>query len=288
MPNTYVPQPIAVHEVQARQHFRGGDCGPYQNIYLRTGSTINLPDIAIKRPTDGLEMGVSLWTVNDLSSGAMTDAGYSITSLDSPVDSVEMYVFDGGAWDLPSAVADGYYYLRFSTGPGAVWWSDEIYIQEAGADGFPVPCNGETYVKLRWRQPQCIYTGKSSTDDTTDILAYPPGLDFFIFMKAAALIDAEWERDTKYKPTGSGKPIAEKRFAMKRWKLKGTAVSEGIVDAMRSSAFFDFADLYYADLTEPYFNMYDIIVEASTPDNGCSYDYDYTFVADYLLKQGCC
>lgn len=288
MPNNYIPQPIQVHEVKAMQHFRRGESIPYENIYLRSGTMLALPNILIKRLETGDAFGVSIVDLNNLSYGSILAPGFGLLYIDPPVNAYEVAIFDRGDWTLPAGLPDGNYYLKFNSG-FSQWWSDEITIATQGTDvGFPQACDGVGYLKLRWRDPNCVNSGKSN-DNITNIIVYPPGMDFFVYLKAAALVDAEWEKDTKYGATGSGnKIILEKRFAQKRWKLKGAPVSEAIIDAMQSSAFFDFAELYFPNLTDPLFSLSDVIVEATSNDNGRSYNYEYTFVTDYLLKQGCC
>lgn len=286
MPNNYIPQPIVFHEVQGRQHFRS-KCKPYENVYLRAGTALALPNILIKRLTTGVAISVTIVGLNEFNYGAVANPGFALSYLDAPVNAYEVAVFDRGNWTLPVGLPDGTYYLKANSGLFQ-WWSDEITIMAAGdLPGYPPECPDGGYLKLRWRQPKCIFSGKS-TDSLSNVLAYPTGMDFFVFLKAAALIAAEWENTPTYQPTGSGGQKVEKRFAVKRWKLKGGAVSEAIIDAMQSSAFFDFGELYFPGLADPLLNISDIIVEASTADNGCTYEYDYTFIADHLSKQGCC
>lgn len=295
--SNYIYQPIQVHETQELQNFRRGACPtPYENTYLRKsdggGYSLYLPNIIIKRLTSGAAFGVSLWTLDDVSVGAMTDPGFTNVSLDDPLDAYEAATFDFGYWDLPFAVDEGNYYLKFSTGPGAFWWSDAIHIVES-TDGddlqlniFP-PCTAYPWVKLRWSDPTCVTSGKS-TDDETDLLAYPPGMNFWVFLEGCSLVDAEWEVNTEYDPLGNGGKVVSSQFAQKRWKLKGAAVSGAVIDAMQSSAFFGAIRVYVEGMADPLFYAKDIKVNYSTADDGCTYEYEYTFMDDFLSKQGCC
>jgi hypothetical protein len=299
MPNNYVHQPIRVHEVKALQDFRRGECAQYENPYVRTGSTLALPNIIIQRPTDGLEVGVSLWTLDDQNAGAMESPGFSIVQLDDPVNSVEAFVFDRGDWDTPGPI-EGFYYLLFSTGPSQFWWSDAIYITEAGdVAGYPPDCGGREYVKLRWRNPLCITSGVTELLDEdglpitrADIIAYPPGMDFFCFLLAGAFVESEWESDNTEAPEdGNGDTTTERMKARKVYNLQGAPVSEAIIDSMRASAFFEEILIYFPRLTDPLFLATDIVVEANSDNRGCNYVYNYKFAlknAGYLLKQGCC
>ena len=298
MPNFYIFQPIQVHQTKELQDFRRGDCEiKPQNTYLRKstagGYQLYLPNIEFLRETSGADLGISLWTTNDVSVGSMESPGFSSVPADDPVGAYEIATFDRGYWDLPLAVEEGDYYLRFSPGGGVVYWTDAIHIIES-QDGddlqnnrFPPQCAGRPWAKLRWSDPMCIYSGKS-TDDKTNIIAYAPGSDFFIFWEGASLIDAEWQNEPEYGPIGSGGREIVSRFAQKRWKLKGAPVSAAVVDAMQASAFFSNIRLYFEGMDDALFQCSDVIVTSNTPDGGCSYDVEYTFTAGYLSKQGCC
>ncbi len=301
MPNHYVPQPIRIHEVMEHQHFRLNPetCKPYENTYVRTGSTLALPNILIRRPTDGLEIGVSLWTLEDVSAGAMEPPGWGINQIDDPINALEMYTFDRGDWDAPGPV-EGFYYLKFTVGPvggNKTWWSDEIYISEAGdVAGWPNDCDGYNYAKLRWRDPaRCLTSGESLVyeDDRiverVPILGYPEGMDFFVFLKAGALIESDWEPVQDDGPeTGEGIPKTDRLRMDFRWNLQGAPVTEGIIHAMKSSAFFPIVEIYFPSLAEALYQGSDITVEATSETRGCLYNFSYQFTAGYLLKQGCC
>lgn len=287
MPNNYIHQPIQIHELKSLQNFRLGECEGYENTYVRTGTNLHLPNILIKRLTTGVAVTATLFSAEDVNQGALTPPGTALQYLDAPVNAYEVAIFDHGNWVLPSAVPAGLYYILFNSG-FFQFWSDGIYITEAGdIAGYPPDCDGKSWVKLRWREPECIYSGKS-TDNQTNVLAYPEGMIFFVFLKGAALIAAEWEALVEDRETGSGLKVVDKRRGVKRYNLQGIAVSEAVIDAMQSSAFFNFAAIYFPGLADPLLEITEITVEASTADNGCTFDYNYRFSAGYLLKQGCC
>jgi hypothetical protein len=298
MPNNYVHQPIQFHEVKALQDFRRGECEQYENPYVRTGTALALPNIIIQRPTSGAAFGAVLFSLDDVNQGAMTSPGDAVFQIDDPVNTLEQYVFDRGDWTIPS-VPDGLYYIKLSSGFFS-WWSDAIYITEAGdVAGYPPDCNGKEYVKLRWRDPKCITSGVTELLDEdglpisrADIIAYPPGMDFFCFLLAGAFVESEWESDNTEAPEdGNGDTPTERMKARKIYNLQGAPVSEAIVDSMRASAFFEEILIYFPRLTDPLFLATDIVVEANSDNRGCNYVFNYKFAlknSGYLLKQGCC
>jgi hypothetical protein len=293
--NKYIFQPIQVHETKEMQNFRRGECNVYQNTYLRQADTdghgLYLPNITIKRETTGLETDASLWTVGDVSKGYAAYPGITFESADPVLDHYELVIFDRGYWGTPGSIPDGDYYLKFSTGPGVFWWSDAFHIVESKIptlqlNVFP-PCIDTPWIKLRWSDPQCVYSGVSD-DDQTPVLAFGSGMDYFVYLSAASFVESEWEKNTTYEQLGSGEKVASSRFAKKRWKIKGASVSGAIIDAMEASAFFDLIQIYVAGMDDPIFIASDVIVNSSSPDQGCTYEYEYTFTAGYLSKQGCC
>jgi len=294
MPNNYIAQPIRVHEVKAHQHFRQCET-PYENSYVRTGTALALPNILIRRLTSGAGFGATLFTLEDVNAGALADPGFALQQIDDPINAYEMAVFDRGNWTLPADTPDGWYYILFNSG-FFQWWSDEIYIGAAGDyAGWPNDCDGYNYAKLRWRQPNCITNQESLVyeDDRivqrVGITAYPEGMDFFVFLKAGALAESDWEpvEDEGLETGTSTKKIDQRRMDF-RWNLQGAPVTQGIIHAMKSSAFFDIVEIYFPGLTDPLYQGSDITVEATTETGGCLYNFNYQFTAGYLLKQGCC
>ncbi len=309
MPNNYVPQPIRIHEVMGHQHFRLCE-DPYENPYVRTGTALALPNILIRRLTTGGSFGVQLHRVESrdaegFNMGTIANPGFANIQLDDPINAYEMATFDRGNWVMPADVPDGLYYLKFFSG-FFNWWSDEFQITAAGTTaGYPPKCDTHDWVKFRFRQPRCGSAGESlvweddKITDRTPILAYPEGMDFFCFLKAGALIESEWEPDTTEGPElASGAKKVNKLRMVKRWNLQGAPVSEAIIDSMQASAFFDIVEIFFPGLTDPLYTADDIVVDVSSPDKGCLYDFSYKFTASssaagysktgYLLKQGCC
>ena len=297
MPNNYIPQPIRIHEVRAHQHFRINPetCKPYENPYVRTGTALALPNILIRRLTSGAAFGATLFTLEDVNAGALSNPGFAIQQVDDPVNAYEMAIFDRGNWTLPADTPDGWYYILFNSG-FFQWWSDEIYITAAGTTaGYPPACDTHDWMKLRWRENKCIYNQESLVyeDDKVvqrvDIVAYPAGMDFFCFLKAGSLIESDWEPvETEGPETGNSTKKIDQRRMDFRWNLQGAPVSEAIIHSMKASAFFDIVEIYFPGLTDPLYTGTDILVEPASQDGGCLYGYSYTFTAGYLLKQGCC
>lgn len=299
MTNAYIYQPIQVHPSRELQDFRRPACTARpKNTYLKQsqsgGHGIYLPCISILREPSGQAFSVGLFTLNDTAVTGLTDPGFASVFADDPVNAYEIANFDKGYWGTTVAPADGDYYLKFSDDDGNLFWSDSITLIKCPDSNFlqlnvyPPPCAEAPWAKLSWGGPECIYSGKS-TDKITNILAFAPGSSFFVYIEGGALVDAEWaDLLTGYKPLGSGSKQITTQFINKRWKLKGRAVSAATIDAMQASAFFSNIRLYFEGMDDALFQCYDVIVDSSTPDGGCSYDFEYTFRAGYLSKQGCC
>lgn len=276
---SYVPQPIPIYVAPELQHFRKGSCKPYENRVLANGNSYRFTNLMIKRPTSGATATVELYTIADVLIGTVTAGTQTSYPLDGDLDETEMLVIGAGNWTTGASIPSGFYYLKIDDG-SFTWYSDEIYIdQVAGAD-FP-NCN-DGFVKLTWIDGRNIVTGKGS-DGITPILAYPDTSHTFFTYLQANLSQPTWEQEETGEADAYGQVVIETKTAMKRWRLEGFPVYEGIIDALNASALFETVTIEFPTL--PAFEgVKDVRVEFNWENGGCMALYQYDFTVNYMHK----
>ena len=280
----YVPQSIACYTLPEMQNFRKGNCGGvYQNIVSANGATLKMPNVMLKRLSDGTTATITVVDLYDNDITTVTPASQTSYYLDDAVNDYEMLVLGAGNWTTLLSLNPNDYYLRIEAGVNA-WYTDAVYIEQNGGASFPECSNA--FVKLSWTDGRCIAAG-TSTDGVTPVLAYPDlSQTFFIFLQAN-LSQPEWVYSETGQNDAAGVFIPTAQRMAKRWKLEGFPVSESVIDALNASALF--ADVTIEFPTLPAFTgIQEIKVTPTWQNGGCLATYEYTFTTDYLLKQGCC
>ena len=278
----YTPQPIPVYTAKEMQQFRKGNCQPYENRILVNGNTWKMPNVMLKRETDGVAVTATLVTLEDADAITFTIPSQTDWPLDDPLGDYEMRVLNAGNWTTGTSQSEQNYYIRFEAGANT-WYSESIYVEQTSAT-FPQCSDG--WVKLTWTDGRCIVSGYS-TDGTTPVLAYPDNAhSFFIYLRAS-LSRPDWDYEEEGDKDAFGVFNADHKRQAKRWKLEGYPVNEAVIDALVSSTLFESVSIAFPSMPG-FADIKDIKVLPKWEVGGCFATFEYSFTTDFLLKQGCC
>ncbi len=282
----YTPQPIAIHLQRNRQNFRRGSCQPYQNAVVYDAPNFKMPNLFIKRLTDGSTSAtVEVYDLDDNLLTTLTPTSQTNYALDNEGE-YEMLVLGAGSW--PGAISlmnTQKCYLLIDDGSYSYYTDEFVLLYDE--DGFPPDCD-TNWVKVSWTvNGSCIASGVTSTNAAEPVHPYPQiDLNCFIYWEGN-LSRPEWEFEEAGDTDAHGVFVPDTRRLAKRWVLEGAPISEGVADALTVSALSDSVTIACRDGTV-FDGVRDIKTDISWEQGGCNAIVRYNFSTDYFVKQGCC
>ena len=282
----YTPQPIAVHLQQNRQNFRRGNCKPYENVVLYDAPNFIMPNIYIKRLTDGgTSATVTVYDLNDTILTTVTPISQDNYPLDDEGE-YEMLVLSGGDWVGAISLMSGQK-CYFEIDDGSYFYYTDEFTILYDVDSFPPDCD-TNWVKVFWEMNgSCVVSGTTTTDPAIPVSAYPKvDLPNFVFWESN-LSRPEWEFDEAGENDAHGVFVPDTQRLVKRWTLEGAPVSESVADALTVSALAGSVSIIFKDGTV-FTGIRDIKTDISWEQGGCNAIVKYNFSTDYFVKQGCC
>ena len=286
MSNT--PQPIPFHAGQRSQNFRKGDCGPYQNPVIYAAPNLKMPVILMRRPGGGdSTITAELRTLEDDTVATLTATTATIEAMDTEGEN-EALVFPAGDWvGSVSVPVSAFYYIYIDTG-SEEWYSDEIYLMDDDANGYPEPCEDQLWVRLKYTiDGTKIYSGSTVANPSVPVNAFPlEPLNFFIYLDAV-LHQPEWElEETGDTPNRFGFEPELRKSLVRSWRMGGKPVSEGVIDCLTIVSMGKDIELEFSDLSE-IVGAKKTRVEPEWQQGGCRAGYSFFFQTDFFVKQGC-
>lgn len=280
-----IPQPIAVHNGTAFQNFRKGECGAYKNPVLYTAPNFAMPNVMIRRATDGTSATITLVDLDDNDVTTVTPAGQSISSLDTELEN-EVLVLGAGNWaGAASVISDKYYYFRIESG-AFTYYTDEFFAM-AGDSGFPENCGEDVWAKVTYTlNGSNIYAGTTTANPAAPVNAFPTGDKTFFLFWNANLSRPEWAQDETGEPDAHGQIVTDRVSLSKKWVLEGVPVSEGVSDALMISVLNKTATISFSDGVSMA-GIKRIAPQIDWQQGGCLADVKYQFETAYYVKQGC-
>lgn len=282
----YTPQPIAVHLQQNRQNFRRGNCKPYENVVLYDAPAFMMPNIYIKRLTDGgTSATVTVYDLDDNVLTTLTPTSQTNYPLDDEGE-YEMLVLGAGNWAGAISLMSGQKcYLAIDDG-SFFYYTDEFSILTE-VDSFPPDCD-TNWAKISWvMNGSCVVSDTTAANPAEPVSAYPKtDLTNFVFWESN-FSRPEWELDEAGEDDAHGVFRPDTQRLVKRWTLEGAPVSEGVADALMVSLLAKSVSITFRDGTV-FNSIRDIKPDVSWEQGGCNAIVRYNFSTDYFVKQGCC